>query len=141
MAMKITLCCTLFLTAGCYGAPEVSGFKYGDKTACVNLACGKVSLVIVTDGKMGSYGVSASPFWPPHFSGTLEPETFHLPYSACGQRLSIGRDKYDLRQGRLFAVSFAKETPAIRQIDVPPREMVKASLDSNAELREFFQNR
>jgi hypothetical protein len=140
MAMKITLCFSLFLMAGCTGAPGVSGFGYGDKTACVNLNYGKVYLVIVTDGEMGAYGVSAGLFRPPHFFGTLEPRTIRLSYSAWGQRLSIGDDKYDLTQGRLFAVSFATGTPVIHQINMSPRGMVRAFLENNAELKEFFQD-
>jgi hypothetical protein len=140
MTTKITLCFSLFLMAGCYGAPEVSGFGYGDKRACVNLAYGKVYLVIVTDGKMGDHGVCARLFMPPHFSGTLEPQSIRLPYSASGRHLSIGEDKYDLTQGRLFAVSFASGTPVIHQFDALPREMVKVFVENQAELREFFRS-
>jgi hypothetical protein len=141
MAMKITLALSLLLMAGCYGAPEVSGFGYGDKRACVNLTYGKPYLVLVTNGHLGSYGVRSFPFLPPHFSGTLGPQGVDLPYSAWGRRLSIGENKYDLTQGRLLAVSFASGTPVIRQIDLPLRDMVRVFVEEDAELRAFFPDK
>jgi hypothetical protein len=138
MRMNVILCLALIVMSGCTGAPGVSGIAYGDKEACVNLANGKVHLVIVTDGKMGPFGVRAAPLIPPHFEGTLGSDAISLSYSAQGRHISIGDNKYDLSQGCLFGVSLANKTPVIRQMSMSQREMVQTFLENNAELKEFF---
>lgn len=140
MAMKIMLCLSALLMAGCCGSPQVSGLRYGDNAACANLVRDKPYLVIVTDAQMGSHGVFAGLFMQPRFFGTIESQTACLRYFAKGRRLRIGQDKYDLAEGCLFAVSFAGETPVVRQIDMPVRDMVEAFLEGNTELKDFFRD-
>lgn len=140
MAMKIMVCFPLLLIAGCMGPASVSSMAYGDKEAFVSLLDAKPYVVIVTDGKLHGYGVSAGPFIPPHFMGTLVSDALRLPYSAQGRQLSIGDNKYDLSRGCLFAVSMTKTSPVIRQFDLSQRMMLKAFLESDAELREFFRD-
>jgi hypothetical protein len=139
MAMKIMWCLLPLLMAGCSGPASVSSMVYGDKSVFVSMLDEKPYLVIVTDGTLHGYGVSAGPFMPAHFTGTLERNDLRVSYSAKEKCLSMSDKEYDLSQGRLFAVSMVKPSPVIHQFELSQKDMLKAFLDSNTELKEFFQ--
>lgn len=140
MKTKIALCLSLFALAGGCGSPQVKGLAYGDKRGCVNLVHNRVHLAIMTDGEMGSYGVRAGLFMAPRFSGTIELPSDRLHYRTRGQRVCFGDREYDLDEGCLFAITAAAGTPTVRQIDMPPMEMVRLFLENDAEINEFFRN-
>jgi hypothetical protein len=140
MANRIMWCLPLLLIAGCSGPASVSSMSYGDKTVFVSVLDEKPYLVIVTDGTLHGYSVSVGPFMPAHVTGALERNDLRMSYSAKGKCLSMADNEYDLSQGRLFAVSMVKPAPVIHQFELSQKEMLKAFLDGNAELKEFFRN-
>lgn len=128
------------IVGGCAGTPGYKVRAFGDKDGCVALAGSKVLFTIVTDGRMGSGGVSNVILRGADYTGKILPPGGgeELPFHAANGWLRIGSQSYDLTSGNVFLVSVAGESKKVSQIDISEEDKIESVLQTDDRATSFF---
>ena len=137
---KMFVVLAVLMAGGCAGVPAYKGRAFGDKDGCMAFHGREVLFTIVTDGRIGSGGVSAVVLRGPRYKGKILPPGGGeaLPFHAAGGKLRIGSQSYDLASGNLFLVSVAGESKKVSQIDISEEDKIESILRTDDRATDFF---
>jgi hypothetical protein len=137
---KMFVVLAVVILTGCAGVPAYKGRAFGDKDGCMGL-CGKeVLFTIVTDGRIGSGGVSNVVLRGADYTGKILPPDGgeSVSFHAANGWLRVGSRSYDLTSGNLFLVSVAGESTRVSQLDVSEEDQIESVLQTDDRAASFF---
>ncbi|MHC4166368.1 MAG: hypothetical protein ACYSWQ_05380 [Planctomycetota bacterium] len=137
---KMFVVLAVVILSGCGGVPAYKVRAFGDENGCMAFYGREVLFTIVTDGQIGSGGVSTVILRGPRYKGTILPPGGgeELPFHAANGKLHIDSQSYDLTSGNLFLVSVAGESKKVSQIDVSEEDKIESVLQTDDRATSFF---